>query len=170
MSYRVIGAVLIVSGCGGFGISMMLSEKHHEKLLECLLQALQYMKWELQFRLSPLPQLLLGAGKQAGGETGVVLMEVSRELSGQLLPDAGSCVNKVLAAHQELPRDLRCLLRKLGTSLGTYDLPGQLEGLTAVETACSGCLEKLETDKALRFRNYRTLGFCAGAALVILFI
>lgn len=170
MTYRLIGAVLIVTGCGGFGISMMLSEKHHEKQLQCLLQALQYMKWELQFRLTPLPQLLFAAGKQAGGETGAVLMEASGELTQQLLPDAVSCIQKVLSSHPELPRDLRCLLRKLGSSLGIYDLPGQLEGLNAVDAAASQCLKSLEDGKTLRFRNYKTLGFCAGAALVILFI
>ena len=170
MSYRLLGAILIVTGCGGFGISMVSQEKHHEKLLCSLITAIQHMKWELQFRLTPLPQLLMDAGKTVGGDIGRILKASGHELSNQLMPDAVSCMQKVLSDQNDLPRNLRFLLRKLSSCLGNYDLPGQLEGLEAVEQACKEELQKLDADKYQRYKGYRTLGFCTGAALAILFI
>ncbi len=170
MSYRLIGALLIIAGCGGFGFSMVLEQKKQENTVHRLLSALKFMQWELQYRLTPLPELCIRAGKQGGGLVQKILEQVAAELSSQVLPDVTSCMQKVLLTEQDMPRSIRVLFRKLGVSLGNFDLPGQLEGLQAVEKACQTELKRMENGKVQRFRSYETLGICAGAALVILFI
>ena len=170
MTYRLLGAVLIITGCGGFGFSMVLGEKQKEQLFQKLLAAIQYMQWELSYRLTPLPELLQEAGKNCGGEVGDLLRAVSQELSQQLYPDASSCMQKVLSERRDQPRVFRALLRKLGLSLGNFDLNGQLEGLKSLERDCRKELKVLEDGRMQRFRSYETLGICAGAALAILFI
>ena len=62
------------------------------------------------------------------------------------------------------------ILSELGESLGRFDLPGQLKGLEAVRRKCLMELEALGRNRTERLRCYQTLGLCAGAALVILFI
>ena len=170
MTYRLIGAVLIVTGCGSFGISLVMGEKHQERILQRLLSALKFMESELQYRLTPLPELLTLAGKQAGGEICEIFCRVSQELNDQILPDVCSCMQKVLQERADLVRSARKILRKLGQNLGAFDLPGQLDGLQEAEEQCKRELKKMEDGKAQRFRSYETLGFCTGLALAILFI
>lgn len=170
MTYRLLGAVLIIAGCGGFGFSMVLGEKQKESLFRKLITAIEFMQWELSYRLTPLPELLGKAGKNCGGEVGDLLMAVSRELTLQLYPDAASCMQKVLSERRDQPRNFRLLLRKLGLSLGNFDLTGQLEGLKSLQKECEKELKVLEDGRGQRFRSYETLGICAGAALAILFI
>ena len=62
------------------------------------------------------------------------------------------------------------MLLLLGSSLGRFDLAGQLKGLSAVKGQCALELQELRTDREPRLRSYRVLGLCAGAALVILLI
>lgn len=170
MSYRWIGVILVLAGCGGFGFSMAADYRRQERILNRLLAALRYMKWELQYRLTPLPELCRLAGKHAGGEVGKVLRKTAEELEKQISPDVSSCMQNVLSESCELPRAIRLLLRELGRSLGRFDLPGQLDGLQGLEKACKEALEGMERGRAQRIRSYETLGLCAGAALVILFI
>jgi hypothetical protein len=61
-------------------------------------------------------------------------------------------------------------LQELGTSLGRFDLFGQLEALEAEEKSCKANLETIINGQDVRLRTCRTLGICCGAALVILFI
>ena len=49
-------------------------------------------------------------------------------------------------------------------------MAGQLLGLEEQRRRCNAELEKLNAGKEDRLRSYQTLGLCAGAALVILFI
>ena len=170
MTYRLIGAVLIIAGCGGFGFSMVLEQKKQAGLLHRMISALQFMQWDLQYRLTPLPELLLKAGRQGGGTVEKILTAVSQELIRQVYPDVASCMGKVLQEQQDQPRPVRLLFRQLGGSLGNFDLTGQMEGLKHIQQACENQLAELESGKAQRYRSYETLGLCAGAAMVILFV
>ena len=60
------------------------------------------------------------------------------------------------------------LFRNLGSSLGRFDLSGQLKGLQSVRGECLRELESLEKNQPERLKSYQTLGMCAGAALVII--
>ena len=169
MSYRFLGAVLIVAGCGGFGTTLILNQKKQEHLLNSFLRGLTYMEQALTYRLTPLPELFLEAGNQAEGEIGNIFQKVSKELNLQVMPDAGGCIAKVLQETRDLPRPLRMLLRKLGSNLGNFDLSGQLESIRELKEICLQQLAELSDGKAQRFRNYETLCICAGLALAILF-
>ena len=55
MSYKWVGAVLVIAACGGFGVSLAAGHRRQERLLRLLLRARHTMRWELQYRLTPLP-------------------------------------------------------------------------------------------------------------------
>lgn len=170
MSYKGIGAILVITGCGGFGLSLAAAYKREEGLLRRLIRVLQFMRWELQYRLTPLPELC----RQAAGETGGVLREVfeglARELDGHSAPEVYQCMLCALRTSRELPGSVKKLLRQLGRSLGRFDLNGQIQGLDAVEAACRERLTVLSSNRDVRLRSYETLALCAGAALAILFV
>ena len=135
MKEEWMGAVLIVTGCGGFGFTMAAAHREREQILKQLLRVLQFMAWELQYRLTPLPELCCMAAKEGKGLVSQILLALGRELEQQVQPDAAGCMQAVLDRREELPRPVRFLFRRLGMSLGRFDLPGQLEGLEDLEGA-----------------------------------
>jgi len=169
MNVKVIGAAMIIGGCGGFGFFTAFQHRHQEQLLRQLLRILRLMQWELQYRLTALPELVRMAGKECGGELRSALLDFSRELDWHSGPDAYSCMHEALRRNRKLPPKVKALLRQLGKTLGKYDLEGQLQGLDVLRGECREALESLEKDRSHRIRSYQTLGLCAGAALAILF-
>ena len=170
MMYKWLGAALILGGCGGFGACLAGSYCREEQRLWQLQCALRYMHSQLQYRLSPLPELCFQAGKEAGGAVGSVLVQLSRELESYRYPDAASCMRTAMQQRTDLSARSRRLLNQLGRELGRFDLSGQLQGIQAVKAACREQHQQLKQDRSLRLRSYRTLSLCAGAALAILFL
>ena len=170
MSIKIMGAVLIIGGCGGVGFSMAAAHRREERSLRQLIGALDYMGCELQYHLTPLPDLCRSAAAEAGGCVSQVLLALASELENQIAPDAASCMNAAIARTPKLPRRVRENLTRLGTSLGRFDLQGQLKGLESARQLCRQDLEELSHDRENRLRNYQTLGLCAGSALAVLFL
>ena len=170
MSYKWIGAILIVGSCGGFGISLAVHQKNEEKLLCQLRAILDEMLRELPFRLTPLPELVRHGAVGRKGILPEVLLELAEQLDRQVLPDATSCMNAALEG-MELPYPrVQNQLDRMGQSLGRFDLSGQLQGLSAVKDSVNEELRQLREGRDIRLRSYRCLCLCAGAALVILLL
>lgn len=170
MGFKWIGAVLIVVACGGFGCSIAAGVKKEERELTRLVRLLGFMENQLQYRLTPLPELCRQAGKETPGSVGEVFSNLSRELLWQSAPDAAGCMAAAVRRSHDLSPALRQLLLALGQTLGRFDLDGQLKGLEEAREGCRSRLEALARDRDSRLRSYRTLGLCAGAALAILLL
>ena len=128
------------------------------------------MACELQYRQTPLPNLLAMSADETAGSIRQIFLAMSRELERQIVPDAGCCMQVVLDDFPKLPEMVRQKLELLGRTLGRFDLQGQLAGLETVSQLCQRDLDGLLVNRDSRLRSYGTLGLCAGAALVILFI
>lgn len=135
-----------------------------------LLDVLNFMECELQYRLTPLPELCRQAGTAARGTVREVLLCFVGELESQIAPDAGSCMRAAVACEKDVPESIRNIFLQMGQTLGHFDLPGQMQDLEAAKEACQSRLNALSQNREERLRGYQTLGLCAGAALVILFI
>lgn len=170
MTLKLIGAFLIIIAGGGFGFMIAGSYKKEEWGLQQIIHAADFMQCELQCRLTPLPQLCNMVAEQTQGTIHVFFLNLATEFSKQMAPDAGCCVDAALAATAGIPKYACNNLKKLGQTLGRFDLIGQLNGLESVKQTCIRDLGGLQEQKDIRIRSYRTLGFCTGAALVILFI
>lgn len=170
MELKWIGAILIVSGCGGFGFSIVSSHKRQERLLRQLLRILKLMEWELRYRLTSLPELCQLAEKETEGKLCVIFRDFYRELSWQNAPDAASCMGAVLRRNHDLPSKLRRILRHLGSVLGRFDLEGQLQGLQSVQEEITLSLLDGGKEREQRLRSYQTLCLCAGCALAIILV
>lgn len=170
MTYKIIGAVLIVTACGGFGFRIASAQKREERSLRQLISLLDFMECELQYRLTPLPTLCQQAAQEGEGVLRQVFLQFSRELNDQISPDVQCCMTAALNKTPKLPEGTKQALYALGKSLGRFDLGGQIKGLEAVRQHCRLELEKLCQNQDVRLRSYRTLGLCAGAAVAILLI
>lgn len=170
MSLRIFGAVLIVFGCGGFGAMLARNDRLAEQSLRSLCAGLDLMSSELQYRLTPLPDLCRMAGEELGGGVGAVFSALAMALEDQISPDVNACMHAALAKNPNLPEATAACFRILGTSLGRFDLEGQLRGLDRTRTECRERLAELAAGRDQRRRNYKTLSLCVGAALAILFL
>lgn len=170
MNLQWIGAFLIIAGCGGVGFGMALSYKREESALRQLLRTLEYMRSELEFRMTPLPELCRKLAAYSTGSIRTVFRKLAKELDAQVAPDAQSCMHAALKQSRDIPGKTADALSQLGHTMGQFDLQGQLRGICAVMHECEKQLKELECNRTQRLRSYQTLGLCAGAALAILFI
>lgn len=170
MNYKWMGALLIISGCGAVGFAMAAAYRREERTLRQLIAALDYMACELQYRLTPLPQLCRQAASESKGCVGQLMLRLAEELERQIRPDVGDCVRAAIADVGDIPQKTREAFEILGSGLGRFDLEGQMKGLEAVRSFCRRELEGMASGREPRLRSYQTLGICAGAALAILFV
>ena len=170
MTGKIMGAVLILFGCGGFGFAVCARYRREENSLRKLLTILDYIQCELQYRLTPLPDLCRQAGQQRNEPLFRFFELLADELDAQVLPDVESCIQSVLKSVPQLPEKSVYALRILGRSLGRFDVEGQIRDLDAVREYCRRELKTMAQNRENRLRSYQTLGICAGAALAILLV
>lgn len=167
MYIKIIGAVLIIGCCGGYGMLLAVSHRREVSLLRQLLHLLELMRAELEYRLTPIPDLCRVCAADASETLSGVFLKLADNLEGQAAPDVQSAMALTLQ-KKSLPLVTAQQLKLLGQTLGRFDLQGQLRGLALCKQECEHQLNELEYNQQQRLRSYQTLGFCAGAALAIL--
>ena len=170
MYIRIIGAVLIILSCTAVGYYLVMNHKREENAVAELISVLDFMECELQYRLTPLPELCRMAAAENKGAVCDLMLTLANELDSQISPDAASCMTAALAKYPKFPDRARRLLQKLGGSLGRFDMDGQLRGLENTRMLCRKELEALSQHRDQRLKNYQTLAICSGVALAILLI
>lgn len=170
MPIRYIGAVLVFLSSGAFGFVLAANCRKEERCLSELVRLLENMQSELEYRLTPLPQICSHLADDASGVLKKVFSKLSRELEDQIAPDATTCMQAAVTAVRELPTAAKDMLLQLGNSLGRYDLDGQLREIAAIKQQCDTKLAHMRDNQDVRLRSYQTLGLCAGAGLAILFL
>ena len=170
MSIKLIGAAFIICSCGLVGFKFSAACRAEEHDLRQLISALDYMVCELSYRRSALPDLCSLVGKERNGTVGRLFRNLAKELNTQVAPDVQSCLAAAAATSGALSRKVQQAVCIMGSSLGRFDLDGQIQGLESVRTYCREQLNEMSKDRDIRLRSYQTLGLCAGAALAILFV
>ena len=170
MNIKWVGAIFILVACGGFALKIVTAYLHEERTLRQLIRLLDYMSSELQYRLTPLPELCRQVAAEGSGILSSVFLQLARELEDQITPDVYRCMLAAIAKIKTIPGKTKTELELLGKSLGRFDLQGQIKGLDTVRINCRQTLDSLNQNRDTRLRGYQTLALCAGAALVILFI
>ena len=170
MISKALGAVLILAGCGGFGMTICISYQREEEMLRQLIRALDHIQYELQFRITPLPELCQRASSACKGKVSAFFRLLSEELSRQSAADVPECIAAVMQSMGKFPDRVDKSLEILSLSMGQFDARGQIQALEAARDHCRSMLEAMAENRDVRLRSYQTLGICAGAALVILLV
>ena len=170
MMYRILGALLVMVASSAVGFSIAASYRKEIVALFQLIRGLEFMKCELEFRCPPLPELCCATAMQVNGPVRRVFQQLTEALQAQLAEEPYACMCVALQQVDNLPEKAGANLRLLGKTLGRFDLQGQLSGIETVTHLCRRDLDGMQCDEKVRSRSYRTLGICAGVALVILFI
>ena len=170
MSFKIIGAIFVFISCACVGFRIASGFKKEERSLRQLVNALDYMECELQYHLTPLPDLCRHTAFQSSGIIRSIFLCLAMELEDQIHPDVWHCMSSALSKTKNIPVLTGQAFEALGRSLGRFDINGQLKGLEGVRAECRRNLSALVDNRDARVRSYQTLGLCAGAAMVILFI
>ena len=128
------------------------------------------MTCELEYRLTPLPQICVGAADMTYGILQKVFRLLARELEAQVSPNARCCLQIVLQEIPDIPAKLKVLLLDFSDTLGCYALDGQVLQLNRVKQESVRLQNKMREESNECIRRYQTLGVCAGIGLAILFI
>lgn len=168
MYLKLTGAILIIVGCGGYGILMAIHHRRETAALHQLAQVMEHMICELEYRLTSLPELCRFGAQQSKGPVKTFFLALAKAMDEQVSPDVGICTITALKEIGSMPSYTSAQLQSLGQTLGRFDLAGQLTAFERCKQSCIAQLEVMEHQQAQRLRSYQTLGFCAGAALAIL--
>lgn len=170
MTMKLFGAALIILACGGYGFMMANAHRKEVKALQNIITTISYIKCELQFRNTALPELCSRAAKVTQGCISRFFQSLAAELEAQICPDTNECLLNALSRHPDIPPSSTEAIVNMGTTIGVFDLTGQLDGLNRVLLQSEEALSKLTKQQDIRIRSYQTLGLCAGAALAILLV
>lgn len=168
MTWKLIGSVFVILSCGVFGFKIAAEHLREIKTLKMLVNCLDYMEWELEYRMTRLPDLCKQITNHCRGILKIIYNDLAELLDSQSEPDVQRCMELVLSDKKEVPSYTRTALYQLGRTLGSFDLNGQIKGIHSVSDECRQNLERLQCDQAVRIRTYKTLGLCAGAAMAII--
>ena len=96
MNIRIFGAIMVVLGCSGFGFLLAASHRWETKCLQQLLAALDYMQCELQYKMTPLPDLCRQTAAYSRGMIKNVFMLLANGLEDRISSDVAGCMETVI--------------------------------------------------------------------------
>lgn len=170
MIYKCIGVTLIIAACGGFGWMIAAAYRKEIATLRQMISSLDYMECELQYNMTPLPQLCRQTAAESKSVVRTLFYKLCLELENQMAPNVEQCVKAVLMDTKDVPRETANIFTLLGSTLGRFDAAGQLRGLEAARKEARRKLDAISKNQTERTRSYKTLALCAGAAVAILLI
>lgn len=168
---RLLGAALVLAGCGGLGLAGVARLEGRVRDLGELAAGLDTLQRELGWRLSPLPQALDAAARAVQGPAAQLFAQCAQCAGRPDGPGFQQVWREALsAAPLRLAAGDLALLERLGPVLGRYD--GDSQRL-ALEDAAAGLrtLQGEAADDRKRLgRVYGVLGVTAGLFLAIVLL
>ncbi len=163
-----IGAVLVIFACTACGFSVAGSFRCLEAALRETVKALELMHCQMEFGLTPLPELCASLCAGCTGSVGRVFEALGKELAQADAADVKTCMANALHQHPQLPDPCSESLERLSETLGKTDLMSQLQSIKLEKEVLQRELEEIQMNQPARLKSYRALGICCGIALAIL--
>ena len=128
-----------------------------------LIDALLRIRHELQYRLTPLPEIFAALGGSRNREIAEFFSRLAALLSSAQTCTVGYACRQALA-------QTRGTILSLFDSLGRYDLEGSVQALDLALSRLREEVKALQNSAAARCRTYLTLGVCTGLAAAVILI
>ena len=168
---RLLGAILVIAGCGAFGLAGVARLDGRVRDLGELAAGLDSLQRELGWRLAPLPQALEAAAKAAHGPAAQFFAQCARtagQANGRTFQEVWQ--DSLNAAPLRLAEGDKALLERLGPVLGRYDSDSQRLALEDAAAGLRSLQGEASDDRRRLGRVYGALGITAGLFLAILLI
>lgn len=169
---RWLGMILIAGASVSVGFGAALRIRQTTTQLGQLANALEVMRCELEYAMTPLLQLCQVVAKTSKGAIHALFVNLGQALTQDETWDTSRAMRQAIAQTKTLclPEDILFSLLEMGQTMGKFDLDGQLSMLEMTQKRIQACLERYQRDQAQRCRSYQALGLCAGAALIVLML
>lgn len=169
---KILGMIFVVASSAAVGFGFAAGVRAQAVQLQQLISALEYMKNEISYRLTPLPELFSLLSSPEGKPISTFFACCAQSM--QQSP-AASVQGVFLDAMQKtpqlaLPQAARQTLLELSLSLGKFDTAGQMSAITLASDRLRQQLQALEARRLERCRSYETIGVCAGLALAVILL
>ena len=161
---------MIIVGCGAYGFALSSAYRRELKAMAQLLEFLDEMECELLYKGTPLPKIIHTIISNKKGIVFDVFNTLAAELEAQIQPNIAYCMDAALKKHPNTPPETRRFMEKFGKTLGQYSEEGQLLEIRALRQEAQHRQSRLEEDLESKTKTYKTLGVCAGAAIVVIFM
>lgn len=137
-----------------------------------LIDALLRIRHELQYRLTPLPEIFAALGGSRNREIAEFFSRLAALLSSAQTCTVGYACRQALAQTRglSLSSAARGTILSLFDSLGRYDLEGSVQALDLALSRLREEVKALQNSAAARCRTYLTLGVCTGLAAAVILI
>ncbi len=171
MQWHLAGAVLVVTGSGGWGYLIARQLRRRPVELRAAAQAVELLRSEIEYGGTPLPEALEHVGRRTGGPVRRLCLETSATLSG---PDGSSASEAwhraligaaVVAAWSE--PDV-ATLAQLGDALGATGTADQVRHIELCLARLRVAEEEASAVAATHARMWMYLGVLAGLGMVVL--
>ena len=167
---KLIGCFFIVFAAGSVGLSGTLRFYSQLRTIKEFVAALEILKCEMNYTLAPLAKLCRSVSGRTRGPCSTFFRSF-----GKLLDDGvprSIAVRRLLSdeKYYRLTGDAQIALLELFESLGAYELEGENQLMQMTALRLKTAVDRLEREKKPLAKSYVILGFCAGLALMILFL
>lgn len=169
---KLIGLSLILAASGAVGAGLAGTVRRQQAQTLALIDALLRIRHELQYRLTPLPEIFAALGGSRNREIAEFFSRLAALLSSAQTCTVGYACRQALAQTRglSLSSAARGTILNLFDSLGRYDLEGSVQALDLALSRLREEVKALQNSAAARCRTYLTLGVCTGLAAAVILI
>ena len=169
---KLIGLSLILAASGAVGAGLAGTVRRQQAQTLALIAALLRIRHELQYRLTPLPEIFAALGGSRNREIAEFFSRLAALLSSAQTCTVGYACRQALRRTEGLciPAGVRTALMSLFDTLGKYDLDGNLQALDLALGRLREEARQLQGSAAARCKTYVTLGVCTGLAVAVILI
>lgn len=168
MTIRMLGAIVLCLGASGIGFSASRTVRRTVKTMQQLKLALEMMRCEISYTLTPIARICRIAASGSEGEVHILFERLAAVFSGTYPEQDGWAKELIAATLHSVPPEVAETMAELIASFGRFGVSEQLRLIDLTLEKVQAALAQLDTDKKQRCRCYETLGICAGLAIAVL--
>lgn len=170
---KLMGVLMVFAGCSLTGIVLDFKYRKRIKELENFIYAFEYLKGEIDYRLTPLEEACYLVGGETKHDIGKVFITFSK-LLGERTANTGSSLWKEALEREKYKYDLTAedysILEEFGRGIGQMDKKMQQANINLIQGKLKMTLDLAlkEHEKTGKLRT--GMGILVGACISILII
>ncbi|MDX9872102.1 MAG: stage III sporulation protein SpoIIIAB [Clostridia bacterium] len=167
---KILGAIMIIGGCGYAGLQAGGRYRRRSEMLRSLQNGLTLLENEISYTSTPLPPALARAGEKIPFAAAVLFQEAARLLNSNQGHTAAEAWRVGIARLQEnapTQAEETAVLEAFGQTLGCSAKREQLKHITLAREQLLFIEQQALEARGKYEKMWQYLGFCMGAVIVL---
>lgn len=167
---RLMGAILVATGCAWMGFSAAAALGAQVRALEDMANGLHLLEQELELNRHPLPQLMQRLIPRSSGPAKELFQGCAQALDSLAREEFSIAWRRLVVDLDALGEAGQLCLLPLGDTLGRCGCEEQCQTVAAICRRLEGLTSQAQEERRRQGKVYQTLGLSGGAFLIILLI